>query len=177
MSGGSKLAAEIMRRVDEATALRDAEHEPEGPAWFTCPGRKPGRWGTNTCWADHCRGGERCEIMARRGLDGEGRPLPLGERPACRARSRAGHPCRQKVVPGKRRCRFHGGLSTGPKTEEGRQRVIEALCRYRAALREAEEAQDRLNKMASRKIEDEVDRRRPNDPRERERGWRSGREG
>jgi hypothetical protein len=30
------------------------------------------------------------------------------------------------MAPGKRRCRFHGGLSTGPKTEEGRARIAEA---------------------------------------------------
>ncbi|MGO8839958.1 MAG: HGGxSTG domain-containing protein [Methyloceanibacter sp.] len=28
-----------------------------------------------------------------------------------------------RVEPGKRRCRFHGGLSTGPRTAEGRARI------------------------------------------------------
>jgi hypothetical protein len=32
-----------------------------------------------------------------------------------------------RVVPGKRRCRFHGGLSTGPKTKAGRARIADLL--------------------------------------------------
>jgi hypothetical protein len=31
-----------------------------------------------------------------------------------------------RVEFGKARCRFHGGLSTGPKTEAGRIRIAEA---------------------------------------------------
>jgi hypothetical protein len=30
------------------------------------------------------------------------------------------------VVPGKRRCKFHGGLSTGPRTLAGRARIAAA---------------------------------------------------
>jgi hypothetical protein len=37
----------------------------------------------------------------------------------CGAQNRQGQPCSVKVEAGKRRCRFHGGLSTGPKTAEG----------------------------------------------------------
>src|SRR4029077_19309415 len=36
-----------------------------------------------------------------------------------------------KVEFGKVRCRFHGGLSTGPKTEAGRSRIAEAQRRHR----------------------------------------------
>jgi hypothetical protein len=36
------------------------------------------------------------------------------------AKTRAGRPCRMRVEFGKARCRLHGGLSTGPKTEAGR---------------------------------------------------------
>ena len=45
---------------------------------------------------------------------------------ACGARTRKGAPCRAKPIPGKARCKFHGGLSTGPRTPEGRARVAEA---------------------------------------------------
>lgn len=41
---------------------------------------------------------------------------------ACLATTRCGHPCKKRPVEGKMRCRLHGGLSTGPKTEEGRAR-------------------------------------------------------
>lgn len=51
----------------------------------------------------------------------------------CGARTRKGTPCQCQPVPGKRRCKLHGGLSTGPKTAEGRQRSLEALARGRKA--------------------------------------------
>ncbi len=50
------------------------------------------------------------------------------ERPTCGAtRHRDGQPCESRPEPGKARCRFHGGRSTGPKTEEGRQRALANL--------------------------------------------------
>src|SRR3954466_3933244 len=48
------------------------------------------------------------------------------DRPRCGAKTRAGGACLVRVEPGKARCRFHGGLSTGPKTEAGRNRIAEA---------------------------------------------------
>lgn len=54
-------------------------------------------------------------------------------RPLCGAKCRDGHACKAKAVvhpvTGKTlngRCRMHGGLSTGVKTQEGRQRIREA---------------------------------------------------
>ena len=52
-------------------------------------------------------------------------------RPLCGAMTRKGTPCRARVVWDKRRrqsaksmrCRMHGGLSTGPKTPEGKAAV------------------------------------------------------
>ncbi|WP_414714034.1 HGGxSTG domain-containing protein [Shinella sp.] len=44
----------------------------------------------------------------------------------CGARNRRGFSCAMKPEPGKHRCKFHGGRSTGPKTDEGRQRIAEA---------------------------------------------------
>ncbi len=44
----------------------------------------------------------------------------------CCARTRSGNACRANAIPGKTRCRFHGGLSSGPKTPEGRKRIAEA---------------------------------------------------
>ena len=67
-----------------------------------------------------------CRRLAALGLDNDGNPLPKRDRPACGARTRAGQPCKSKVVPGKRRCRLHGGLSSGPKTKAGRERIAEA---------------------------------------------------
>jgi hypothetical protein len=61
-------------------------------------------------------------------------PLPRKKRPLCGARNRQGKPCAVRVEPGKRRCRFHGGLSTGPKTAAGRERIAEAQRRRWRAL-------------------------------------------
>jgi hypothetical protein len=45
----------------------------------------------------------------------------------CSAKTtRTGKPCRNKSEAGRRRCKHHGGRSTGPKTAEGRERIAEA---------------------------------------------------
>ena len=45
----------------------------------------------------------------------------------CSARSkRSGRQCRAPAISGKTKCRFHGGRSTGPKTQAGRQRCADA---------------------------------------------------
>ena len=38
----------------------------------------------------------------------------------CGARTRAGTPCKRHDLYPNGRCKFHGGMSTGPKTPEGR---------------------------------------------------------
>ena len=48
------------------------------------------------------------------------------DHPRCGARTRAGGICQVRAEPGKARCRFHGGLSTGSRTEEGRARASKA---------------------------------------------------
>lgn len=53
----------------------------------------------------------------------------------CGAKTRKGTPCRCKSEPGKRRCKFHGGMSTGARTEEGRERIREAQRRRWARWR------------------------------------------
>jgi class 3 adenylate cyclase len=50
--------------------------------------------------------------------------------------TRAGGACLVRAEPGKARCRFHGGLSTGPKTQAGRSRISEAQRRRWLAYRE-----------------------------------------
>ncbi|MGH8031308.1 MAG: HGGxSTG domain-containing protein [Luteimonas sp.] len=46
-------------------------------------------------------------------------------------RHRDGQPCEARPEPGKRRCRFHGGRSTGPRTGEGKARAMANLRRGR----------------------------------------------
>ena len=58
------------------------------------------------------------------------------------AKTRAGGCCQVRAEPGKARCRFHGGKSTGPKTEAGRARIAEAQGeRWRACRVEDARAQ------------------------------------
>ncbi len=56
------------------------------------------------------------------------------ERPQCGATCRAGHPCQAPAMLDREtgcyirngRCRRHGGLSTGARTPEGRERIAAA---------------------------------------------------
>src|SRR5258707_1373690 len=52
----------------------------------------------------------------------------------CGAHARStGKPCQAKALKFGGRCKFHGGLSTGPKSETGRVRSLSNLRQYRAA--------------------------------------------
>lgn len=64
------------------------------------------------------------------------------DRPRCGARCRDGHACMAAAVwdavrdrPANGRCKLHGGLSTGPKTPEGKRRCAEGRRAYWAARR------------------------------------------
>lgn len=60
-------------------------------------------------------------------------------RPMCGAKTRKGTPCKARPIPGRARCKLHGGCSTGPKTAEGRARIVAAQ-RARWAAYAAERA-------------------------------------
>ena len=47
-------------------------------------------------------------------------------RVVCGAKTRKDTPCRNMSEPGRKRCKFHGGKSTGPRTQEGRKRIADA---------------------------------------------------
>ncbi len=44
----------------------------------------------------------------------------------CLALTRYGTACQKPPIKGKTRCRLHGGLSSGPRTAEGRARIAAA---------------------------------------------------
>ena len=53
-------------------------------------------------------------------------PLPKElEGYTCGARTRGGWPCKQRVLYINGRCKFHGGLSSGPLTPEGKKKCAE----------------------------------------------------
>jgi hypothetical protein len=70
-------------------------------------------------------------------------------RPATRcgakARTRGGLPCQAAPVRGKKRCRMHGGLSTGPRTPEGLERSRRARWVHGRRSKEAIEERRRAN--------------------------------
>lgn len=68
-------------------------------------------------------------------------PGDLSAVPSCGATTRRGASCRCPAMRNGR-CRLHGGLSTGPKTAEGRQRIRIALLKHGRYTKEA--VQDRL---------------------------------
>ena len=54
------------------------------------------------------------------------------KRVPCGGRRRSdGKPCEALSVPGKRRCKWHGGYSTGPRTAEGKAKVAANLRKRR----------------------------------------------
>ena len=68
----------------------------------------------------------------RRGrLRNGARPGDFLAAPRCGAHTRAGGGCRQPAMANGR-CRLHGGLSTGPRTAEGRARCARARFRHGA---------------------------------------------
>lgn len=61
------------------------------------------------------------------------RPPKRVRRPQCGAKCRDGHACRAPAVwdklnnrPRNDRCKLHGGMSTGPRTMEGKARIAAA---------------------------------------------------
>jgi hypothetical protein len=70
----------------------------------------------------------------------------------CRARSkRTGQQCRAPAMSGKAVCKTHGGLSSGPKTAEGRSRCAQAKTIHgqetRAARKERSKVLTELNEL------------------------------
>lgn len=57
-----------------------------------------------------------------------GRPHARAVRVICGAKRRCdGQPCQALSLPGKRRCKWHGGCSTGPRTDAGRAKALANL--------------------------------------------------
>ena len=75
----------------------------------------------------------------------EQKRTPKKERPRCGARTRAGGSCQARAVwdmendrprTPNGRCRMHGGLSTGPRTAEGKRRSREGCLKARRNVTE-----------------------------------------
>jgi hypothetical protein len=75
-------------------------------------------------------------------------PGDMWSAPRCGARNRRGAPCECPALRGRRRCRLHGGLSTGARTPAGRERSQQAVTKHgrysRARREERRETQELL---------------------------------
>ena len=56
-------------------------------------------------------------------------PGDFSKAPRCGAKNRRGTPCQCPAMPNGR-CRLHGGLSTGPKTLAGIERIRRAVTKH-----------------------------------------------
>ena len=74
---------------------------------------------------------------------------PRSQRPRCGARTRKGTPCKTRVRHGLTRCRLHGGASTGPRTDDGRE-AIRASNRRRAIVADLAELVPAMNEIRRR---------------------------
>ena len=85
------------------------------------------------------------KLASQRATEERARLRELRNKP-CGARTRAGPPCRRKGLGKGGRCSNHGGMSTGPRTPEGRARLA-ALMKARWALSRASTLQDAKSKI------------------------------
>lgn len=63
------------------------------------------------------------------------RPFAIADLP-CGAKTRAGTPCKLTSIYDNGRCKFHGGLSTGPRTAKGKRKAAKNW-RQRAIFQKA----------------------------------------
>ena len=63
---------------------------------------------------------------------------------SCGARTRRGTACQKPPLNGKTRCRLHGGLSTGPRTAEGKARIAAAHWKHGRRSRAFTEARKKI---------------------------------
>lgn len=103
---------------------------------YPTPSARAGQWAVSGVDAMQAR--LEAQIAARLSRMQEKEAQRLARcRVICEAKTRAGMTCRNMSEPGKRRCKFHGGKSTGPKTVEGRARIAEAQRQRWARWRES----------------------------------------
>ena len=69
---------------------------------------------------------------------------PDWPRTRCGARTRQGTACQKPPLAGKTKCRLHGGLSTGPRTAEGKARIAAAQWRHGRRSRAFTEARKQI---------------------------------
>lgn len=83
----------------------------------------------------------------RRGwLKNGNRPGDFSLAPPCAAKTRRGTPCARRAMTNGR-CRLHGGLSTGPKTKDGIDRIRQAVTKHGAYSKTAKAERPHLREL------------------------------
>src|SRR5262249_56673345 len=71
------------------------------------------------------------EARTKRGWLNNGNPPgDFMKAPRCGAKTRRGTTCLCPAIRGRRRCKLHGGMSTGPKTQAGIERIRRANTKH-----------------------------------------------
>ena len=76
-----------------------------------------------------------------------GKPWRLGPKwpgRRCLAKTRSGGQCQCPAMKGKARCRIHGGLSTGPRTNDGKEKARQAVLKHGHYTKAAIENRQRI---------------------------------
>ena len=91
--------------------------------------------------------GNQQKVTKAQRLAEAGKPWRLGpDWPGrrCLAKTRSGGQCQCPAMKGKARCRIHGGLSTGPRTKDGKEKARQAVLKHGHYTKEAIENRQRI---------------------------------
>jgi hypothetical protein len=157
-TGESSNATDCPPKRSGQTAMTDSL------AWLTENQGTEQSADSDACAQDDQHGKERTAARVRPAglgwLKNGNRPGRFSDAPRCGARSRrTGRPCRAPACRGHRRCRMHGGRSTGPKTPEGLKRSRRARWktgRYSAEYKRANAAARRSAKEETERLNNEL---------------------
>lgn len=122
---------DVLEQMTEDELRQMVVRNVEGLSWpqRALPRQRP--WtGNETLGLDRSLGRDARNVWRKQKMSKHDAPVPG----RCNARTRNGGYCRSKPMHGKRRCRMHGGASTGPKTEAGKRRVKENLAKARSVI-------------------------------------------
>lgn len=72
----------------------------------------------------------------------------------CGSKTRSGEPCKRHAVPGSKRCKLHGGKSTGPKDQKGNANAAKPGSIYSQFLTDDEN--DLLARIELGRVDDEL---------------------
>ena len=141
LAGTIRVHSDTIKYWENASRISDEDRVPNlilevfGLSWKEAKENFEGTYPNQNLFTHtHAGAGARLGVYENYPEPG-GRNAPKKPRIECGARTRTGGQCKAKVVDGKKRCRMHGGLSTGPKTVQGRKRISQTQTERWAKMR------------------------------------------